>query len=540
MRFGIDLTTQLFAPVEVVWDRNISYWEDFLRKTVPETVDVYGYDTDYAFEERGRLFLPRQVNYTEQTNSYNFKRIEERDIQLNSSRMKKFLIYASSIAIILYTLLISACAKATPTPTPTPSTPTPPPIETPKPTPNVRYAREKSLPYADQLKVLDEDGKQNENEKTFIDLVSAYPEEQAKKIIESLAKGGISDEKIKALNYLSRVSYIYKNQLIEFGLDGDVVPWLNLISAFDRIYANKVISYKLCIQDKKLTELERSFLQSSDTYVKQLFDSYMVEISKKQPELHKELLLLQGFNQPSIDNVEVAEDLVEMSDYKTTGDVSFDALLNEGIKDKRKYCASLEALVWILYDKEKEDLDKTPWKNYPSIVGGGLSTHMYLVAYSWRESIASSNYKSERWKDFVDVTNRLISPELYCLYARNSIGYQKYFGHLYSPKEVFERKKGNCVDQARFATYCLLNSGYEYDNFETNKTNACCGLTVDFDRPFPDGLKGHAVCLYIVDKSFFYIDIGGWINGPFSTINDAAISVAKRFERNVGSYSFVK
>jgi len=376
-----------------------------------------------------------------------------------------------------------------------------------KPNPNVKYALDKNLPYAVQFKDLDDNGNQEPNEKTFIDLVSGYSEEQAKKII-GLAKDGISDEEIRALNYLPKIPPTYKNPLLDFGLDGDAAIWLNLISTFDRMYANELIKNKLCIQDYRLTELERKILQNPGKYDKELFDEYMAEIAKKSPEIHKELLLLPDFKQIEVKDVEVAEDLIALTDYKTVGTISFDSLFNEGIKDKRKYCAPLEALVWILYDKEKEDLDKEPWEKY-KWMGSNVNTISLICAYSWKESSISSIYKSDRWRDFNNVVNRLNSPRVLFPYMLDQIKIiPEPYGTNYeqSAIETFDKMGGDCEDHAEFARYCLKNNGYE-------------AYMLIYPLPTSRPMK-HAVCLCKENDLLYFIDERGIIDGPYNTIED--------------------
>jgi len=60
--FGNDFATGLALPLDDVRGRNINYWDNFLNRTVPETVNAYGIDTDHAFEQHSGYFLQESRN----------------------------------------------------------------------------------------------------------------------------------------------------------------------------------------------------------------------------------------------------------------------------------------------------------------------------------------------------------------------------------------------------------------------------------------------------------------------------------------------
>lgn len=135
--------------------------------------------------------------------------------------------------------------------------------------------------------------------------------------------------------------------------------------------------------------------------------------------------------------------------------------------------------------------------------------------------------KEEKKAEFDKAISNLTSPELVAEYMRDNVSYdyEKYqewlTGDFYwgfdTPEEVFSGKKTNCGGYARFALYSLLNAGYNYDNFEENKTNAAVilgSMGLDYHDV-------HTVLLYIEDNLFYIIDLDK-IKGPFETIEDAA------------------
>ena len=135
--------------------------------------------------------------------------------------------------------------------------------------------------------------------------------------------------------------------------------------------------------------------------------------------------------------------------------------------------------------------------------------------------------KEEKRAEFDKAINDLTSPELVAEYMKNNVSYdyEKYqewlTGDFYwgfdTPEEVFNGKKTNCGGYAIFALYSLLNAGYNYDNFEKNRTNAAVilgSMGLDYHDV-------HTVLLYVEDSLFYIIDLDE-IKGPFETIEDAA------------------
>lgn len=232
------------------------------------------------------------------------------------------------------------------------------------------------------------------------------------------------------------------------------------------------------------------------------------------PELYKELLKLPDLKEMDDKDDEAIEDIALLAlnpNYKP----AFESMIDEGIRDKRKYCTPLEALLWISYDREF-DVDN-PLRDY---------SLAKLIDDAWKNTATSNNFTSERWQDFNEVVDRLNSPRLVSIYMTNNIAYDyeeaRAWPHRFaSPADTFARKKGICNEQARFALHCLLNNGYDYDDFEA-KENAACILGIDIDTPV-----GHDVCLF-KEKSVFYTIDNGRLRGPFPTVVAAVDSTAAR------------
>lgn len=242
--------------------------------------------------------------------------------------------------------------------------------------------------------------------------------------------------------------------------------------------------------------------------------SALAQLGAAYPEVLQELVKLPELRGMDEEDNEAIEDIAYLASnpkYKP----AFESMLDEGIRDKRKYCTPLQALLWVAYDREFDG--SNPLNNY------SLAN---LINDAWSNTTTSKNFTSEKWQDFDEVVDRLNSPRLVSIYMINNIAYDyeeaKNVPHRFAPpRDTFLRRKGICNEQARFALYCLLNNGYDYDNFEA-KDNATCMLGIDIDT-----LRGHDVCLF-KEKSLFYTIDNGWIRGPFGSVEIAADSTAVR------------
>jgi hypothetical protein len=238
------------------------------------------------------------------------------------------------------------------------------------------------------------------------------------------------------------------------------------------------------------------------------------KLKNSYPELHQEILKLPELKQISDKEIEAIDDIVQLA-LDSRFKVAFVSLLDEGIKEKRKYCTPLQALLWIAYDREFSQ--DNPMQDY---------TLKRLIDEAWVNTTTSMNFTSSRWLDFNDVTDRLNSPRLVSIYMVSNISFD--FDEAHSlphrfapPTETFSRKKGICNEQSRFALYCLLNSGYSYDNFNL-VTDGTCDLGIDIDT-----LSGHDVCL-VKEKGIFYTIDNGNLRGPFPNVVAAVDSTANR------------
>ncbi len=245
------------------------------------------------------------------------------------------------------------------------------------------------------------------------------------------------------------------------------------------------------------------------------------------PELFLELLKLPDLIE-EIDskNDEAIEDISYLAldpEYKTT----FESILNEGIKDERKYCTPLQTLLWTAYDREFDGYN--PFRNF-SIVS--------FVSDVWETTTTSKNFTSGKWLNFIEAADRLNSPELIATYMQNNFSYSYTRGEaegVKSAEQIFQDKKGACYDHALFAAYCLKRNGYD----------KAWGAKVTFDRIVQGYYAGHIGCIYQDPKDSLYycMDFGteGYmVYGPFSSIDEAAelvCQVGSSGEAGLESYS---
>lgn len=240
-------------------------------------------------------------------------------------------------------------------------------------------------------------------------------------------------------------------------------------------------------------------------------------IKAEYPELYEELLLLPDLEEIDEKDNEALTNIVYLALNPDNKPV-FEEMLDEGIKDERKYCAPLEALLWIAY--EKDFAEYNPFENY---------SLKRLINTAWQTTDISFDYDTEKWQDFDIVVDRLNSPPLISLYMRNNFNYdmeeleQLYLsrtGPAVPAEKTFETKIGTCGDMSRFALHCLTNNGYEYASFNT-EDNAAAMVGIFLST----GAIGHAICL-VKDNGVFYTIDNGVYRGPFPNKETAIHSSA--------------
>jgi len=105
----------------------------------------------------------------------------------------------------------------------------------------------------------------------------------------------------------------------------------------------------------------------------------VAQLSATYPELYEELFKLPDLQEIDDKDREAIEDIAYLAlDPKYRP--AFEAMLGEGIKEKRKYCTPLEALLWIAYDNEFDGYN--PMRDY---------SLAKLMGDAWKNTTTSKN-----------------------------------------------------------------------------------------------------------------------------------------------------
>ena len=175
----------------------------------------------------------------------------------------------------------------------------------------------------------------------------------------------------------------------------------------------------------------------------------LTALAATYPELYEELLKLPDLKEIDDRDREAVEDIASLA-LNPKYEEAFEAMLNEGIKGKRKYCSPLEALLWVAYDRELNGY--YPLRPYKL---GKLAND------AWKNTTTSESYASERWQDFDEVVDRLNSPMLVREWVNHRLRYDYSRVHLVqTPEATFDLTAGVCRHAATLATECLLSGGY--------------------------------------------------------------------------------
>jgi hypothetical protein len=249
--------------------------------------------------------------------------------------------WSALLAVLIFVLVFSSCARApaSPTTAPTPSAPTEihplPPTPTTPPAPAAESQPAKPTPPTGPTQPI----------------TQPSPTQ--------------SPDIIEARTALKSISNSLLTIYDQFGIDEDVADFVLFVSTLPTDFGNYALQNKLCIQDHKLTELEKKFLQEPAQYLQQMFDSYMSEIDKIDPGLATQLKKLPYFRALEIKDVEAVEDflwLASNSKYKST----LEKLYGKGI-ERKMHSIALEALLWRAFTREYDTYNPLEDPNYSPI-----------------------------------------------------------------------------------------------------------------------------------------------------------------------------
>jgi hypothetical protein len=407
------------------------------------------------------------------------------------------------------------------------------------PNPNARYFVDKggTVELLKKIGVLDADGKTDLQRREFIDYLfspnlSKLPSSQlvqvrSKCIDQILKDGRVSIEEAAGLHLLSQ--YSGKTQATYSDFTEDVVKYLYTLTSQDRSFVDYAIQNKLRMEGSglagfALTDLDMKFLLEPDRYAREVLDADLRKLAAARPNLAAELKKLPDFEAIGVREIEANEDIVCRILRSSKDELNvFDIMLREGIPEKRKYCTPLQALIWHYVDNE-------PSTNNP-LADPKFSSKSFVESV-WVNSFTSGNFRSDRWKDFQTVRDRVNSVDLVDVFMRHNVRGTSVEGEIFQTAIMtFNRRDkngfmlGDCEDHAMFAADFLANNGYE--------------AYVIGVHPYTDrGDGGHAVTLfkYPETQSFFLFDNlyrvipeSGYIlqrmGGPFNSYEDAASHV---------------
>lgn len=225
----------------------------------------------------------------------------------------------------------------------------------------------------------------------------------------------------------------------------------------------------------------------------QFFISELQEPGEQYTELVDELHLLPDLQNPEYDvnYVKAFENIASICLIYNTPKENIQAMLNEGIKLKRKYCTPLQALLW-LGKKELITENHNPLHDY---------SVRQLLTRSW-------NFSGNDWKDFKEVVDRLNSPEVAAAYMnlRISFSYYSSFVNENKAEKVFNKNSANCSDQTSFFNYCLRRAGYSVTYVQIPEIDHVVSLYRDKDGQY-----------YVFDNTIKRYTGGKNIHGPFSS-----------------------
>ncbi len=168
-----------------------------------------------------------------------------------------------------------------------------------------------------------------------------------------------------ATDYLKSLSDDLYQTYSKFRIDDNVADYILFTQSLPKDFQLHVLRERLCIQDRKLTELERQFLKEPDKYLQQMFDSYLSEIGRIDQELATQLKKLPYFKTLEVKDVEAIEDflwLASIPKYKPT----LEKIYGKGIQ-RKMHSVTLEALLWRAYTRDYDDYNPLEHPDYSKI-----------------------------------------------------------------------------------------------------------------------------------------------------------------------------
>jgi hypothetical protein len=244
--------------------------------------------------------------------------------------------------------------------------------------------------------------------------------------------------------------------------------------------ANKPVSYYLGLLESNRTE----------PYVQ------LAKELRKLPDLSNTMITTKNVDRRMAEAVESMVSVVLRADGSERYAIS--EMLNEGIEGKRKFCAPLQAWLWVAYDR----------RDYNPLLDYSLDS---LLSDAWLGTTTSNHFNSNRWS-YGEARDRVNSPELVNWFISRYLTYDwsRNEFHPQDARITYELRRGVCRHTAYVGTDFLAYNGYQ---------------AMDLSTLWAPGV-GHSVAtVRLPGGIWIVVDFGHRsqpLTGPFKTYEDVA------------------
>jgi hypothetical protein len=150
-----------------------------------------------------------------------------------------------------------------------------------------------------------------------------------------------------ATDYLKGISEELYQIYTKFGLDENVADYVIFTQSLPKDFRLYTLGNRLCIKDRKFTDLEKQFLTEPEKYLQPMFDTYVSGIAAIDSEMATQVKKLPYFKTVEVEDIEAIEDflwLASIPKYRPT----LEKIYGRGIQ-RQMHSVALEALMWRAY-----------------------------------------------------------------------------------------------------------------------------------------------------------------------------------------------
>jgi hypothetical protein len=185
------------------------------------------------------------------------------------------------------------------------------------------------------------------------------------------------------------------------------------------------------------------------------------------PELVCELSRLPDIKDNEEKYIEFFDNMIKLSGTERNKQ-ELASMLSEGLQYGRRYCTPLQCLYWLWLDGKEIEGYLRPYST------------ARVVNEAWHGTSTSGNYKSNKWTDFEEVTDRLCSGYLSSKFAHENFTYKPDPLHTKETSlGIFILKHGRCLGFALFDFVCLEKNGFSPRIYYLEYANEEFGHYVD-------------------------------------------------------------